>query len=73
MAKARKSPAPRHGLALTADQAEVLTEMAALVWYSDGFTYTKPMMAVLKSIAGRLPPADRRACLRRAGARELVR
>jgi hypothetical protein len=77
MSKPKKSPtsklAPRHPLVLTADQAETLTEIATLVSYSDGFTYTKPMMALNKLIAALAGPAARRDCLRRAGAREAIR
>ena len=77
MSQAKKSPtsksAQRHGLVLNADQAETLTEMATLVWYSDGFTYTKQMMALNKFIADSAGPAARRACLARAAAREAIR
>jgi hypothetical protein len=58
---------------LTADQAETLTEIATLVYYSDGFTFTKDMMAFSKWVADLPTPAARRACLARAAARELVR
>jgi hypothetical protein len=44
MAQAKKSrtpkSAPRHGLVLTADQADTLAEMCTLAFYSDGFTFT---------------------------------
>jgi hypothetical protein len=63
MAKARKSSAPRRPLALTAEQDALLTEMATLVYYSDRFTYTKPMMKLVKSIADRATPAAQHACI----------
>ncbi len=55
--------APRHPLALSPEQDALLTEMATLVYYSDGFTYTKPMMKLVKSIADRATPAAQHACL----------
>jgi hypothetical protein len=55
--------APRHPLALSPEQDALLTEMATLVYYSDGFTYTKPMMKLVRSIADRATPAAQRACL----------
>ena len=75
MGKNAKSPklAPRHGLVLDADQAEILAEIATLVWYSDGFTYTKDMMALNKWIAIMSTPAVSRACLAQAAAREAIR
>jgi hypothetical protein len=64
MAKARKSLAPRHPLTLTAEQDALLTEMATLVYYHpSGFTYTRPMMKVVKLIADRATPAAQHACL----------
>ena len=67
MSKPKKSPtpklAPRHPLTLNADQDALLTEMATLVYYSNGFTYTKPMMKLVKSIADRATPTAQRACL----------
>jgi hypothetical protein len=53
----------RPALTLTAEQDALLTEMATLVYYSDGFTYTRPMMKLVKSIADRATPAAQRACL----------
>jgi hypothetical protein len=73
VAKARKSPVRRSGLVLNADQAEVLTEIATLVSYSDGFTYTNDMMALNKRIAGLSAPAARRDFLAQAAAREAIR
>jgi hypothetical protein len=70
MRKARKSPAPRRPLALTADQDALLTEMATLVYYSQGFTYTRDMMRLTKLIADRATPAAQHACLAHADARE---
>jgi hypothetical protein len=37
--------------------------IATLVYYCDGFTYTKPMMALNKWIADWATPTARRACL----------
>jgi hypothetical protein len=69
-----KSPALRHGrLVLTAEQAETLIEIATLVYYSDGFTYTKPMMALNRRLANIAGPNYRRACLAEAAARETIR
>jgi hypothetical protein len=69
-----KSLTIRHGrLVLTADQAAMLTEIATLVYYSDGFTYTKPMMALNKLIADLAGPNYRRACLAEAARREVIR
>jgi hypothetical protein len=64
-AKTRTTPnrAPRHPLALSPEQDALLTEMATLVYYSDGFTYTRPMMKLVKSIADRATPAAQHACL----------
>ena len=73
MAKARKSPVHRPGLVLDADQAETLTEIATLVSYSGGFTYTRDMMALNKWIANMSTPVTRRACLAQAAAREAIR
>jgi len=73
MAKARKSPVQRSGLVLNADQAEILSEIATLVSYSGGFTYTRDMMALNKWIAGLSTPTARRACLAQAVAREAIR
>ena len=50
-------------LALSPEQDALLTEMATLVYYSDGFTYTRPMMKLVKAIADRATPAAQRACL----------
>ena len=56
--------APRHPLALSPEQDALLTEMATLVYYHpSGFTYTRPMLKVMKSIADRATPAAQRACL----------
>jgi hypothetical protein len=60
-------------LALSPEQDALLTEMATLVYYSDGFTYTRPMMKLVKSIADRATPAAQHACLAQAHTRELVR
>jgi hypothetical protein len=71
MAKARKSLAVRHGrLVLTADQAATLAEIAVLVSYSDGFTYTREMMALNRRLACLAGPNYRRACLAEAATRE---
>ena len=56
-----------------ADQAEILTEIATLVSYSGGFTYTRDMMALNKWIANMSTPVTRRACLAQAAAREAIR
>ncbi len=61
------------GLVLDADQAETLTEIATLVSYSGGFTYSRDMMALNKRIAGLSTSAARRACLAQAAAREITR
>jgi len=50
-------------LALSPEQDALLTEMATLVYYSDGFTYTRPMMKLVKAIADRVTPAAQRAFL----------
>jgi hypothetical protein len=51
-------------LALSPEQDALLTEMATLVCYHpSGFTYTRPMLKVMKSIADRATPAAQRACL----------
>jgi hypothetical protein len=51
-------------LALSLEQDALLTEMATLVYYHpSGFTYTRPMLKVMKSIADRATPAAQRACL----------
>ena len=51
-------------LALSPEQDALLTEMATLVYYHpSGFTYTKPMMKLVKSIADRATPAAQHACL----------
>ena len=51
-------------LALSPEQDALLTEMATLVYYHpSGFTYTRPMLKVMKSIADRATPAAQRACL----------
>ena len=57
-------------LVLTAEQAETLTEIATLVTYSDGFTYTPEMMKLNKLIATAAGPNWRRACISEAAARE---
>jgi hypothetical protein len=44
--------------------------MATLAVYSDGFTYTRQMMAACKAIADRSSPAVIDACLARASMRE---
>jgi len=54
----------RPALALSPEQDALLTEMATLVYYHpSGFTYTKPMMKLVKSIADRATPAAQHACL----------
>jgi hypothetical protein len=67
MAKGKKSPTPklasRHPLTLNAEQVAFLTEMATLVYYSDGFVYTRDMMRLTKLLADRAGPNFRRACL----------
>jgi len=56
--------APRHPLALSPEQDALLTEMATLVYYHpSGFTYTRPMLKLVKAIADRATPAAQRACL----------
>ena len=50
-------------LALSPEQDALLTEMATLVYYSQGFTYTRDMMRLTKLIADRATPAAQRACL----------
>src|SRR5258706_9785801 len=51
-------------LALSPEQDALLTEMATLVYYHPvGFTYTRPMMKLVKAIADRATPAAQRACL----------
>jgi hypothetical protein len=65
-AKSRTTPnrVPRHPLVLSPEQDALLTEMATLVYYHpDGFTYTRPMMKVVKLIADRATPAAQHACL----------
>ena len=57
-------------MVFTAEQAETLAEIATLVTYSDGFTYTPEMMRLNKLIAGAAGPNWRRACLAHATARE---
>jgi hypothetical protein len=73
-AKSRTTPnrAPRHPLALSPEQDALLTEMATLVYYSQGFTYTRPMLKLVKSIADRAAPAAQRACVTQAHARECL-
>jgi hypothetical protein len=70
-AKSRTTPnhAPRH-LTLFPAQIEALEELCVLTYYSDGFTYTKRMMKLVKSIADRATPAAQHACLAQANARE---
>ncbi len=71
MAKAKKSLAIRRGrLVLTAEQAATLTEIATLVTYSDGFTYTPVMMRLNKLLAAVAGPNYRRAIISEAAARE---
>ncbi len=60
----------RPALTLSRTQIDTLTEIATLVYYSDGFTYTAPMMALNKFIADRATPAAQHACLAEATARE---
>jgi hypothetical protein len=51
-------------LALSPEQDALLTEMATLVYYHpSGFTYTRPMLKLVKAIADRATPAAQRACL----------
>ena len=57
-------------LALSPEQDALLTEMATLVYYSDGFTYTPEMMKLNKLIATAAGPNWRRACISEAAARE---
>jgi hypothetical protein len=57
-------------LALTLDQADTLTQIATLVTYSDGFTYTPAMMKLNKLIANIGGPNYRQAILAEAAARE---
>jgi len=57
-------------MVFTAEQAETLAEIATLVTYSDGFTYTPEMMKLNKLIAGAAGPNWRRACILEASARE---
>jgi len=64
--------APRHPLALSPEQDALLTEMATLVYYSQGFAYTRDMTRLTKLIADRATPAAQRACLTQAHARELA-
>ena len=59
-------------LVLTIDQADTLTQIATLVTYTDGFTYTPAMMKVNKLIAAAAGPNYRRACISEAAARELA-
>jgi hypothetical protein len=67
----RCRPAPATAtLVLPADLADALAEMCTLAAYSDGFTYTREMMAVSKAIADRSSPAAIAACLGRADIRE---
>jgi hypothetical protein len=55
---------PRTALALSPEQDALLTELCTLAAYHpDGFTYTRPMMKVVKLIADRATPTARRACL----------
>jgi hypothetical protein len=53
----------RLALALSPEQDALLTEMATLVYYSQGFTYTRDMMRLTKLIADRATPAAQHACL----------
>ena len=53
-------PMPRE-LTLTGPQARALWEIATLVTYTDGFTYTPAMMKVNKLIAAAAGPNYRRA------------
>src|SRR5258706_4069878 len=55
-------------MVFTAEQAETLAEIATLVTYSDGFTYTPEMMKLNKLIAGAAGPNWRRACILEASA-----
>jgi hypothetical protein len=59
-------------LALSPEQDALLTEMATLVHYSQGFTYTRDMMRLTKLIADRATPAAQHACLALASKRERV-
>jgi hypothetical protein len=59
----------RH-LALTLDQADTLVQLATLVTYSDGFTYTPAMMALNRRLANIGGPNYRAAVLAEAAARE---
>jgi hypothetical protein len=71
MRKARKSLTYRDGqLALTLDEADTLVQLATLVTYSDGFTYTPEMMRLNKLIANIGGPNYRQAILAEAAARE---
>ena len=63
-------PMPRE-LTLTGPQARALWEIATLVTYTDGFTYTSEMERVCKLIADQGGSAtDRAFCLTRADERE---
>ena len=63
-------PMPR-ALTLTGAQAKALWEIATLVTYTDGFTYTSEMERVCKLIADQGGSAtDRTFCLTRADERE---
>ena len=63
-------PMPRE-LTLTGAQAKALWEIATLVTYSDGFTYTPEMERVCELIADSAGSAtDRAFCLARADQRE---
>jgi hypothetical protein len=57
---------------ISQSEAETLAELCTLTAYSDGFTFTEPMMAICKVIANRSTPAARRVCLVEAAARELA-
>ena len=67
----RNGVVTRHGrLALNGEQIETLAEIATLVTYSDGFTYTPRMMALNKLLANIGGPNYRRGILAEAAARE---
>jgi hypothetical protein len=59
-------------LTRTASEAEALIEMATLVRFTTGFTYTREMERTCQAIADRSGPAARRAVLARANERERI-
>jgi hypothetical protein len=59
-------------LTLTASEADALIEMATLVRYTGGFTYTREMERACQTIADCYGTAARRAVLARANQRERI-